>query len=383
VIALRRAVLQTSAPHSAGTTPMKRRDLLRTAGLAAAATTLAAPAIAQSAPTVKWRLTSSVPKVLDAIFGANELLAKYVSEGTDGRFTIESFAAGEIVPGLQALDAVQNGTVECAQTPLYYYLGKDPAFACFTAMPFGLNARQQNAWFYHGGGRELQDEFLAKYNLVGFLGGNTGTQMGGWFRKEIKDMTDFRGLKFRIGGIAGQVVAKLGVVPQQIAPGDVYSALEKGSIDACEWVGPYDDEKLGFVRVAPFYYYPGWWDGGPTMHIIVNQAKWNALPRSYQAIFEAAAAYANSDMLAKYDARNPAALRRLVAAGAQLKAFPPSFLDAAWTASNELYSEIGAKNAGFKKILDAMIAFRNEEYLWWQVGEYPYDGYMIRARSRG
>jgi TRAP-type mannitol/chloroaromatic compound transport system substrate-binding protein len=362
---------------------MKRRDLIRSAGLAAAATTLAAPAIAQSAPQVKWRLTSIVPKVLDAIFGANELVAKYVSEATDGRFTIESFAAGEIVPGLTALDAVQNGTVECAQTPLYYYLGKDPAFACFTAMPFGLNARQQNAWFYHGGGRELQDEFLAHYNLVGFLGGNTGTQMGGWFRKEIKDITDLRGLKFRIGGIAGQVVAKLGVVPQQIAPGDVYSALEKGSIDACEWVGPYDDEKLGFVRVAPYYYYPGWWDGGPTMHIIVNKPKWDALPKSYQAIFEAAAAYANADMLAKYDARNPAALRRLVAAGAQLKAFPQSFLDASWTASNELYAEISAKNANFKKILDAMIAFRNEEYLWWQVGEYPYDGYMIRARSRG
>jgi len=348
-----------------------------------AATTVAAPAVAQSAPAVKWRLTASVPKVLDAIFGANELVAKYVSEATDGRFTIQSFAAGEIVPGLQAFDAVQNGTVEAAQTPLYYNLGKDPAFACFTAMPFGLNARQQNAWFYHGGGRELQDEFLAKYGVVGFLGGNTGTQMGGWFRKEIKELSDFRGLKFRIGGIAGQVVAKLGVVPQQIAPGDVYAALEKGTIDACEWVGPYDDEKLGFVRVAPYYYYPGWWDGGPTMHVVVNQAKWNELPKSYQAIFEAACAYANADMLAKYDAFNPAALRRLVGAGAQLKTFPQSFLDAAYTATNELYAELGARSESFRKITDALIAFRNEEYLWWQVGEYPYDGYMIRARTRG
>jgi len=362
---------------------MKRRDLIRSAGLGLAATTLAAPAIAQSAPEVRWRLTSSVPKVLDAIFGGNELVAKYVSEATDGRFTIQSFAAGEIVPGLQALDAVQNGTVEMAQTPLYYYIGKDPSFACFTAMPFGLNARQQNAWFYHGGGKELQDEFLAKYGVVGFLGGNTGTQMGGWFRKEVKDVADFKGLKFRIGGIAGQVVAKLGVVPQQIAPGDIYAALEKGTIDACEWVGPYDDEKLGFVRVAPYYYYPGWWDGGPTMHFVVNQAKWNALPKSYQAIFEAACAYANSDMLAKYDARNPAALRRLVAAGAQLRPFPVNFLDASYTATTELYAEIGAKNAGFKKITDSLLAFRNEEYLWWQVGEYPYDGYMIRARTKG
>ena len=362
---------------------MKRRQFLRTAALAAPATAIAAPAVAQSAPQVRWRLTSSMPKVLDTIFGANELVSKYVSEATDGRFTIQNFAAGEIVPGLQALDAVQNGTVEVAQTPLYYYTGKDPSFACFTTTPFGLNARQQNAWFYHGGGRELQDEFLAKYNLVGFLGGNTGTQMGGWFRKEVKDLADFKGLKFRIGGIAGQVVAKLGVVPQQIAPGDIYAALEKGTIDACEWVGPYDDEKLGFVRVAPYYYYPGWWDGGPTMNVVVDRTKWNGLPRAYQAIFEAAVAYANADMLAKYDARNPAALRRLVAAGAQLKPFPQSFLDASWTAANELFAEIGAKNAGFKKIMDSLIAFRNEEYLWWQVGEYPYDAYMIRARSRG
>ncbi|MCK0196181.1 TRAP transporter substrate-binding protein DctP [Ancylobacter sp. 6x-1] len=367
---------------------MKRRDLLATAGLGAAAAAtlaapLAAPAIAQSAPTIRWRLTSSVPKVLDAIYGANELLANYVREATDGRFQIEIFAAGEVVPGLQALDAVQNGTVEAAQTPLYYYIGKDPTFACFTALPFGLNARQQNAWFYHGGGRELQDAFLAKYGVVGLLGGNTGTQMGGWFRREIKATADFAGLKFRIGGIAGQVMAKLGCVPQQIAPGDVYAALEKGTIDACEWVGPYDDEKLGFVRVAPYYYYPGWWDGGPTMHFIMNKARWEELPASYRAIFEAAAAAANADMLAKYDARNPAALRRLVGQGAQLRPFPAAFMDDAYLATTQLYAEIGAKNADFKKAVDSLTAFRNEEYLWWQVGEYPYDGYTIRARARG
>ncbi|MBS7541294.1 TRAP transporter substrate-binding protein [Ancylobacter lacus] len=362
---------------------MKRRDLLGAAGLALAGGAVAAPAVAQSQPEVRWRLTSSVPRVLDTIWGANELMAQYLSEATDGRFSLQIFAAGEVVPGLQALDAVQNGTVEVAQTPLYYYIGKDPTFACFTAMPFGLNARQQNAWFYQGGGRALQDEFLAKYGVIGLLGGNTGTQMGGWFRREMKETTDFRGLKFRIGGIAGRVMAKLGAVPQQIAPGDVYAALEKGTIDACEWVGPYDDEKLGFVRVAPYYYYPGWWDGGPTMHVVVNKAKWEGLPKAYRALFEAAAAYANADMLAKYDARNPAALRRLVAQGAQLRAFPQGFMDDAYTATTQLYAEISAENAGFRKVVEAMLAFRNEEYLWWQVGEYPYDGYMIRARSRG
>ncbi|HSI42037.1 MAG TPA: TRAP transporter substrate-binding protein [Xanthobacteraceae bacterium] len=363
--------------------PTSRRRLLRGAGLAAAAGTLAAPAIAQSAPKVRWRLTSSYPKSLDTIYGASVLLAKYVGEATDGQFAIDVFAPGELVPGLQALDAVQNGTVEMAQTALYYYIGKDPAFAPFTTLPFGLNARQQTAWLYHGDGLKLQNAFLAGYNIIGFAGGNTGAQMGGWFRKEIKDLADLKGLKMRLPGLAGQVLARHGLVPQNLAGGDIYPALEKGTIDAAEFVGPYDDEKLGFVRVAPYYYYPGWWEGGPTIHFLVGLKAWDALPKAYKAAFEAASAYANADMLAKYDALNPAALRRLVAAGAQLRPFPAAVMDAAYKTTAELLGEIGGKNAAFKTIYDSMLAFRNEEYLWWQVGEYPYDGYMIRARTRG
>ncbi len=365
------------------TTPTSRRRLLQGAGLAAAASTLAAPAIAQSAPPIRWRLTSSYPKTLDTIFGASLLLSKYVREASDGRFTIDVFAAGEIVPGLQAFDAVQNRTVEMTQTALYYYIGKNPAFAPFTTLPFGLNARMQTAWLYHGGGTELQNAFLAKSNVIGFAGGNTGAQMGGWFRKEIKTVGDLKGLKMRLPGLAGQVLSRLGLVPQNLAGGDIYPALEKGTIDAAEFVGPVDDEKLGFNRVAPYYYYPGWWEGGPTIHFIANLAAWNELPRAYQAIFEAASAYANADMLAKYDARNPAALRRLVAGGAQLRAFPTDIMDAAYKENIALMGEISAKNEDFKKIYESMLAFRNEEYLWWQVGEYPYDGYMIRARARG
>ena len=363
---------------------MKRREFLTaaSAGVAASAA-VAMPAIAQSAPEVKWRCTSSFPKSLDTIYGAAVLLSKYVGEATDGRFTIDVFAPGEIVPGLQAFDAVQNHTVEVAQTALYYYIGKNPAFAPFTTLPFGLNARQQTAWLYQGGGLDLQNAFLAKYNVIGFAGGNTGAQMGGWFRKEIKTVADIKGLKMRLPGIAGQVLARLGLVPQNLAGGDIYPALEKGTIDAAEFVGPVDDEKLGFNRVAPYYYYPGWWEGGPTIHFIANQQAWQGLPKPYQAAFEAASAYANADMLAKYDARNPPALRRLVAGGAQLRPFPAEVMDAAYKENTALMAEISEKNPDFKTIYDSMLAFRNEEYLWWQVGEYPYDGYMIRARTRG
>ncbi len=190
----------------------------------------------------------------------------------------------------------------------YYYFGKDPTFAIGTALPFGLNARQMNAWLYHGQGNELLNEFYAKHNLYGMPAGNTGVQMGGWFRKEIKTVQDLQGLKMRIAGLAGMVLAKLGAVPQQIPGGDIYPALERGTIDAAEWVGPYDDEKLGFAKVAPYYYYPGFWEGGPAIHLFINQGKWKELPKAYQSILTAAAGYANADMLAKYDARNPAAL---------------------------------------------------------------------------
>src|SRR5215208_7980052 len=254
---------------------MQRRQFLQTAAAGAAATAVAAPAIAQSMAEVKWRPQSGFPKSLDTIYGAAETIAKFVSEATDGKFQIQPFAAGEIVGTPQVADAVGNATVEMAHTASYYYVGKDPTFALGTAAPFGLNARQMNAWLYQGGGNDLLNEFYAKHNLYGMPAGNTGVQMGGWFRKEIKTVQDLQGLKMRIAGIAGQVMAKLGVVPQQVAGGDIYPALERGTIDAAEWVGPYDDEKLGFNKVAPFYYYPGFWEGGAMLHFFFNKAKWD------------------------------------------------------------------------------------------------------------
>jgi len=356
---------------------MKRRSFLKAAGLGLAAAPIAAPAIAQSAPAIKWRLASSFPKSLDTIYGAAEVMARRVAEATDGRFEIRVFAGGEIVPGFQVLDAVQNATVEMGHSASYYYVGKDPTFAFDTALPFGLNARQQSAWMTHGGGLALMRELFAAYNIFNIPCGNTGAQMGGWFRKEINTVDDLNGLKFRIGGFAGQVLTKLGVVPQQIPGGEIYPALEKGTIDAAEWVGPYDDEKLGFYKVAQHYYYPGWWEGGPQLSVYVNTAQWETLPASYQAIVQAACAEANTWMVGKYDAENMPALRRLVAGGSILKPFTKEVMEAAYAAANALYDETAAANPTFKKVFDAWKPFRDETHLWFRVAENTFDNFVL------
>ena len=362
---------------------LHRRHVLTSSGLAAAATAVAAPAVAQSAPEIRWRLTSSFPKQLDTIFGTAQTLARYVAEATDNRFQIQTFAAGEIVGGLQALDTVQSGAVECAHTPVYFYVGKDPAFALGTGIPFGLNARHQHAWWHFGGGDKILNEVFARYNCVGLACGQSGTQMGGFFRKELQSPADLQGLKFRIGGLGGQVLTKLGVVPQQIAGGDVYPALERGTLDAAEFVGPFDDEKLGLSQVAKFYYAPGWWEGGALLHLMINQAKWNELPKAYQAILSHACEAANNWMLAKYDYVNPQALRRMIGAGTELRVFPQSIMEASLKAANELYGELSAKSPDFKKGYESLVAYRGDVLPWWQLNEYGFDTFMVRTRGRG
>jgi TRAP-type mannitol/chloroaromatic compound transport system substrate-binding protein len=363
-----------------------RRNFLKAAGTggigAAAATAIASPALAEGMPELKWRLTSSFPKALDTIYGAAEVFAKIVAEATDNKFQIQVFPAGEITPAFKAADAVTDGTVEMAHTASYYYVGKDPTFAFGTAMPFGLNARMQNAWMFEGGGIGVMNEFYGKFNIHGIPMGNTGCQMGGWFRNEIKSVADLKGLKMRIGGYAGQVMAKLGVIAQQIPGAEIYSALEKGTIDAAEWVGPYDDEKLGFYKVAKNYYYPGWWEGGAMLHLFVGTAKWESLPAAYKAIVVSAAHQANSIMVARYDQRNPAALRSLLKNGATLKGFPADVMDAAHKASDELYAETNAKNAAFKKVFDNWAPFRAESYFWWQVAELGFDIHQVKALGK-
>jgi len=361
---------------------MKRRQFLAAIGTGAGIVSIAKPAIAQSMPEIRWRLTASWPKSLDTLYGACEVFARRVREITDSRFQMQVFAAGEIVPGLAVLDAVQNQTVEIGHTATTYYWGKEAALAFGTSVPFGLNTRQMDSWLVHGGGNDLLQQVLASFNCYGIPMGNTGCQMGGWFRKEVNKVEDLQGLKFRIGGFAGKIIGRLGVVPQQIAGGDIYQALEKGTIDAVEWVGPYDDEKLGFQKVAKYYYYPAWWEGSTNLHTLVNMEKWSSLPKHYQAAVLAAARDAGSWMIAKYDAVNPPALKRLLAGGTLLRPFSQQVMEACYTAANEVYAETSAANPRFKKIYDSLVAFRSDSYLWWQVAEMSFDNFQVRMRTK-
>jgi TRAP-type mannitol/chloroaromatic compound transport system substrate-binding protein len=361
---------------------MTRRSFLRKAGAGAATggAILGAPAIVNAQPQVRWRMASSFPKSLETLFGTADLLTRRVSALTGGRFQITLHAAGEIVPALQVLDAVQNGTVECGQTAMYYYFGKDPAWAFGTTVPFGLNQRQMNAWWYEAGGAKVYNEFAAKFGVTTFLAGNTGTQMGGFFRKEIKTVEDMKGLKFRIAGLAGAMLAKVGVVPQQLAAGEIYSSLEKGTIDAAEWTVPADDEKLGLGKVAKFYYTPGYWEGGAGLHALVNNKAWEALPPEFKAAFESASYEANMHMTARYDNLNPSAMRRMLASGVQLRAFPKAVMDASYKAIQEVYADLNAKNPEFKKIHDSYFAFQREQLAWYGVAESRFDQFMQTVR---
>lgn len=359
---------------------MDRRSLISSAGTAGAGlvgilAAGAAPAVhAQAA--VRWRLSSSFPKALDTIFGASEVFAKHVKAMSGGKFEISVHAGGEITPPFGVVDAVQQGSIEMAHTAPYYFFGKNEAFALGCAIPFGLNSRQMTAWMYEGNGLKLMREFYAKYNMTSFPGGNTGAQMGGWYRKEIKSLKDLKGLKMRIGGFAGKVFERIGGVPTNIPGGEIYTALEKGTIDAAEWVGPYDDQKLGFNKVAPFYYYPGWWEGGPQLDFLINDKAFNALSAENKAIVEAAAALAHSDMQAKYDARNPAALKELVGKGTKLRPFSNDVLGAAFKAAMALYSELNAKNPEWKKIYADYSKFRADSNLWFRFTEAKFDSFM-------
>jgi TRAP-type mannitol/chloroaromatic compound transport system substrate-binding protein len=356
---------------------MNRRKFLSRGAAAAAGSLAVSQAIAQtkSLPNIRWRCASSFPKSLDTIFGGAETIARRVAAATNNRFQLQVFAGGEIVPAFGVVDAIQQGTIECAHTASYYFVGKNKAFAFDTTLPFGLNQRQQNAWIYYGGGLKLVREFLRDFGIVSFPAGNTGVQMGGWWRKEVHTTNDLKGVKIRIAGLGGEVMARLGAVPQQIAGGDIYPALERGAIDSAEWVGPYDDEKLGFYKVAPHYYFPGWWESNSMYSFYVNTKEWDKLPKEYQAAIEAAAYEANIDMMAKYDFKNLAALQRLVKNGVKLHAFSDEIMRAALKASSELYEDEASKNPAWKKIYEPWKAFRNEEFLWHRAAEYTYESF--------
>ncbi|MDO9433857.1 TRAP transporter substrate-binding protein [Hydrogenophaga sp.] len=359
---------------------MDRRSLIKHAGIAGVITAGVAPAVhAQAA--IRWRLASSFPKSLNTIFGSAEKFAETVKALSGGKFEISLHAAGEIVPAFGVVDAIQDSSIEMAQSAPYYFTGKSPIFAFGCAVPFGLTARHMDAWMEHGNGRKYMDEFYAKYNIVSMSSGNTGTQMGGWYRKEIKSVADLKGLKMRLGGgLFGDTMAKLGVVAQNMPAGEVYQALEKGQLDATEFVGPADDEKLGFQKVAPFYYYPGWWEGGAELEFFINKKAFDALSPENKAIVRAAGAVAARDMTSKYDALNPVALKRLVAAGTKLKPFTKDVMDAGFKAAMEVFAEQEAKSPEFKKIHQDMRAFQRDQILWSRFSEWRYDSFITAAK---
>ena len=354
---------------------MDRRSVIKHAGIAGILAAGAAPA-AHAQAAVRWRLASSFPKSLDTLYGAEETFARKVNEMSGGKFIISTHAAGELMPAFGVVDGVQQGSVEMAHTAAYYFFGKDEAFTLSCSIPFGLNSRQMTAWMYEGNGMKLMREFYAKYNIVNFPGGNTGSQMGGWYRKEIKSIKDIKGMKMRIGGFGGKILEKIGGVAQNIPGGEIYAALEKGTIDAAEWVGPYDDQKLGLNKVAPFYYYPGWWEGGPELDFFINNKAFEALSPENKAIVEAAASHAHVEMQARYDARNPAALKQLVGAGAKLRPFPNDVMAAAFKAAMETYDELSAKNENWKKVYADFTKFRAEQNLWFRFTEARFDQFI-------
>ena len=359
---------------------MDRRSLIKRTGIAGVLAAGVAPAVhAQAA--VRWRLASSFPKSLDTIFGSAEKFSQTVKALSGGKFEVSVHPAGELMPAFGVVDALEKDTIEMAQAAAYYFAGKDPIFSMSCAIPFGLTTLQMAAWKLHGNGGKLLNEFFAKYNFRTMSAGNTTTQMGGWYRKQIKSVADLKGLKMRLGGgIFGEAMATLGVVAQSLPAGEIYQALEKGTIDAAEWIGPYDDQKLGFNEVAPFYYYPGWWEGGPEVNFFINQKAMAALSPENRAIVEAAASHAHVDMLAKYDARNPGALKQLVAAKTKVLPFSQGILDASFKASMEVFAENDAKSPEWKKIYADLRSFQRDAVLWFRFAESGFDTFMAKQK---
>lgn len=367
------------------TTSLERRAFLGKAAVGAAAGMLAAscggeqeggggggaPAVVTN-PNVRWRLASSYPRTVDAIFDTATRASESLAAMTDGRFQLRVYEANELVPAFEVMDAVQQGTVQVGHSPSYYYTGKAPVLAFDTCVPFGLNARQQHAWLYDAGGLELVREIFSDFNILPFPAGNTGAQMGGWFRREIDTPEDLNGLKMRIPGLGAEVMDRMGVTVQNLAAGEIYQALERGAIDATEWVGPYDDEKLGFQNAARFYYYPGWWEPGPSTTFQVNQDAWASLPSTYQAAFQVAVRSAAHGVETTYDARNPAALRRLVEGGVQLRAFSPAIMEASRVASQEILEERAAEDATYRRVYEHWSQFRSEVFDWFSRAEWAY-----------
>jgi TRAP-type mannitol/chloroaromatic compound transport system substrate-binding protein len=328
-------------------------------------------------PSVRWRMATSWPKSLDIVFGTVERICQRVQDITEGRFVITPYASGEVVPGLEVLDAVSDGTVECGHTASYYYVKKNPALAFGTTVPFGLNAQQHMSWLLYGGGLEVLHNLYADFNVINFPSGSTGAQMGGWFLQEVQSVADLQGLTMRIPGLGGEVLTRLGAQVKVLAGSEIFAALESGEVQAAEWVGPYEDERLGLNRIAPFYYYPGWWEPGTTYEVHIHRPAWDSLPAEYQEVLHTAIAESNLHLLAQYDAMNGEALRRLQLTGTQLKAFSPEILEAAHQTTFEIYNEMAAADPAFKAIFEQWNTFRTQVYQWNRVNELSFANFAL------
>ncbi|MDJ0705022.1 MAG: ABC transporter substrate-binding protein [Leptolyngbyaceae cyanobacterium MO_188.B28] len=328
-------------------------------------------------PTLQWRMATSWPKKLDILFGGAETICRRVSDMTQGRFTITPYASGEIASGLDVLKVVSEGSVECGHTASYYYTEQVPALAFGTNVPFGLTTAQQNAWLYYGGGLEAMHKLYQPFNIINFPAGNTGVQMGGWMRRRLDTLADFQGLKMRIPGLGAQVMSRLGVEVKVLAADEIAPALIHGAIDAAEWNNPYDDEKIGLTKAAPYYYYPGWWEPGATYELQINQSQWDALPLQYQEALKTAAAEVNTTMPARYNAKNGKVLAKLQHGDLELVAFTPEIMQAAYQISFDLYTEYAAQDPAFRKIYEQWNQFRQEIYTWNRVNELSFDTFVM------
>ncbi len=366
---------------------MKRRGFLKgaaVAGLAgAAASSLPAPAISQGIK--RWRMVTTWPKNFPGLGTGAELLAQLIEKGTEGKLQITVFGGGEVVKPFDSLDAVAGGEVEMGHGAPYYWKKNVPAVQFMAGYPFGLSAQEQNAWIQYGGGQELADEIYSQMGCKFFLSGNTGTQMGGWFNKEINSVADLKGLKMRIPGLGGKVLAKAGGTPVLMAGGELYTALERGTIDATEWVGPYHDQRLGLYRAAKYYYYPGWHEPGTSLDNFINVRAWEALPADQKAVVVAANTAVNQLVLSEFVARNNDSLKTLITKhGVVLKQFPDSVLAGFSVLSGQVVNDLASNDAMSRRVMDSLLEFRKEALAWTSLSETAFTAArFLYAYSQG
>lgn len=359
---------------------MKRRDFLAKAGAGSliAGSALGVSTIANAKPAYKWKMVTTWPKNFPGLGTGANTVARLITEMSGGRIQVKVYGAKELVGAFEVFDAVSRGNAEMGHGAAYYWKGKSEAAQFFSAVPFGLTAQEMNGWLYYGGGMELWREIYAEFNLVPAAAGNTGVQMGGWFNREIKSINDLKGLKMRIPGLGGEVLKRAGGTPVSLPGGEIYTSLQSGAIDATEWVGPYNDLAFGFYKVAKYYYYPGWHEPGTTLEAMVNKKAYDALPRDLQHIVMSACKVANQDMLAEYTARNNAALHTLVSRHkVKLKQYPDDVLKKLKDLSEQVVTEVAARDKMGKKVFTSFKKFRDQARAWHNVSELAY----LKARN--